>query len=214
MKFFSFLFSVSIIFLYYNPVHSKPNFPSLIPNGKVNNCSNCHISPYGGGQRTPFGETTFDNLSNGNVRWDLIFNIDSDGDGFTNGEELQDPDGQWAFGQSDPGNPSLVTLPGDASSKPTTSSVEDEFANYNSKIYPVPTIGIINLEYLSNYFDSSRLELFNANGNIVYAENIDAKIGQNKWTINLNNYSLNNGVYFLVLRNKYYNIRKRIVFSK
>ncbi len=214
MKFFSILFSILMFFLYYNPVQAKPNFPSLIPNGTVNNCSNCHISPYGSGPRTPFGETVFDNLSNGNVRWDLIFNIDSDGDGFTNGEELQDPEGQWAFGQSDPGNPSLVTLPGDASSKPTTSSVEEEFANNNSRIYPVPTIGIINLEYLSNYFDSSRLELFNANGNIVYAENIDAKIGQNKWTINLNNYSLNNGVYFLVLRNKYYNIRKRIVFSK
>ena len=125
----------------------------------------------------------------------------------------QDADGQWAFGQSDPGDPSLVTLPGDASSKPTKSSIENNLANINSTIYPVPTIGIINLDFVSNYYETSKLELFNSNGNLVFTENIESNIGQNKWTLNLNNHSLNNGVYFLVLRNRYYNIRKRIIFS-
>ena len=205
---------LAMIFLFSNTAHSRDYFPDWIPNGRINNCSNCHVSPYGGGQRTPFGETVKDNLSNGNVRWDLIFNIDSDGDGFTNGEELQDADGQWVFGKAAPGNPTLVTLPGDASSKPTTSSVENEFANSNSIIYPVPTLGIINLDFISNYYENSNLELYNSNGDIVYSENIKSNIGQNKWTLNMNNHSLNSGVYFIQLRNKYFNIRKRIIFSK
>ncbi len=42
-----------------------------------------------------------------------LANQDSDGDGFTNGEELQDPTGTWAMGQSDPGNVFFVSNPSD-----------------------------------------------------------------------------------------------------
>ncbi len=216
MKFISLLI---VLFLFFSELlFSRPNRVSQIPYGEKFQCSSCHVSPNGGGQRTPFGETVNDNLgspiSTANVRWDLIFNIDSDGDGFTNGEELQDPDGQWAIGQSNPGNPELVFQPWNPNSKPTVSSVVEGIVNNNATIYPVPSNGVINLEYISDYFDNSRLELFNSNGNIIHTDNMNTKIGPNNWTINLNNQSLNSGIYYLVLRNKYFNIRKRIVFTK
>ncbi|PKL79232.1 MAG: hypothetical protein CVV25_08670 [Ignavibacteriae bacterium HGW-Ignavibacteriae-4] len=189
-----------------------------IPNGNKFQCTSCHVSPYGGGQRTPFGETVYDNLgqpiSTAKVRWDLIFNIDSDGDGFTNGEELQDADGQWAQGQANPGNSTLITKPWDPSSKPTVSSVENDYVNSHSIIYPTPSKGIVNLSYTSNYPENSQLEVFNSNGSLLISERVESKLGENKYSINLNNQSLNSGIYFLVLRNKYFNIRKRIVFSK
>ena len=204
----------AMIFLFSNPVQSRDQYPDWIPNGRINSCSNCHVSAFGGGQRTPFGETVRDNLSSGIVRWDLIFNIDSDGDGFTNGEELQDADGQWAFGKASPGNASLVTKPGDPNSKPTPSSVENDLVGRNAKIYPIPSLGIVNLDYTSDYFENSSLVLFNSNGNRLTSMNVETVLGNNKHTLDMNNLFLNSGIYYLVLRNKYFNIRKRIVFSK
>jgi len=193
--------------------YSKDGFQNYIPNGQVKTCLNCHFS-INGGDRNVFGKAAEKSISNKKVMWDKIFNLDSDGDGFTNGEELQDADGQWVIGQSAPGNPSLVTNPGDASSKPTETSVEDDFVNNNSIIYPVPSKGIVNLNYVSNYPESSRLEIFNSNGNLIVSEKVESVFGENNYSIDLNNLSLNHGIYYLILRNKYFNIRKRIVFSK
>jgi hypothetical protein len=50
-----------------------------------------------------------------NKTWTLtLANQDSDGDGFTNGEELQDPSGAWAIGKPDPGDVSFVSNPSDS----------------------------------------------------------------------------------------------------
>lgn len=81
-----------------------------IPNGGVFSCDTCHspsndfFGPYdsAGGQWTA-----------------ALAALDSDGDGYSNGVELQDPSGAWSQGQADPGNPDLVTNPGDASSHPS-----------------------------------------------------------------------------------------------
>jgi hypothetical protein len=103
-----------------------------IPNGSVNTCFNCHINPNPdlgiGGARTPFGNAVFniivrDRIPIGESQPEPFWGpelamLDSDGDGFTNGQELQDPTGSWSFGQPDPGNPALVSNPGVASSAP------------------------------------------------------------------------------------------------
>ncbi|HEX3073868.1 MAG TPA: hypothetical protein VHP30_09675, partial [Ignavibacteriales bacterium] len=99
-------------------IYGRPHRVGQIPNGAVNGCSNCHMSPSGGDARNAFGqlvEAKF--LSGGNVVWGPeLAMIDSDGDGVSNGAELQDPYGAWAPGQPDPGSSSSVTLPGVSSS--------------------------------------------------------------------------------------------------
>ena len=52
------------------------------------------MSPYGGGARNSFG---MDYDRNGK-RWANVCELDSDQDGFTNGEELGDPNCQWRRG--------------------------------------------------------------------------------------------------------------------
>ena len=44
--------------------------------------------------------------------------LDSDGDGFTNGEELGDPDGTWQEGDAAPGDAADITHPGNPDSHP------------------------------------------------------------------------------------------------
>ncbi len=104
---------------------------NLIPNGtKIDGigCINCHFSKFGGGPRNAFGEAVEALVSPGASTpfWDAVFAAeDSDGDGATNGEELLDPNGEWVSGQADPGQPELVTNPGDATSVPETSNVAE-----------------------------------------------------------------------------------------
>ena len=89
---------------------------TLLPNGIVSNCTTCHTSP-NGGARNVFGravQTIISNSSNCNKTFwgpDLA-KMDSDGDGVTNGEELQDPEGTWTPGMPNPGSRALVTNPG------------------------------------------------------------------------------------------------------
>lgn len=87
--------------------------------GQVRVCINCHSHPDGGagcvdegGSKpclNPFG-TQF--RSNG-FNWDPgLASMDADGDGFTNGQELQDPSGSWTPGFEAPGVAEYVTRPG------------------------------------------------------------------------------------------------------
>ena len=73
------------------------NRVAQFPNG---DCDHCHVFP--GGPRTAFGLDVARTLQNGAVNWSALFSLDSDGDGFTNGEELGDPFGQWQRGNPDP----------------------------------------------------------------------------------------------------------------
>jgi hypothetical protein len=69
----------------------------------------------GGGPRTPFGVEVRTRVTPGGMEefWsEELAKLDSDGDGTTNGAELQDPGGTWRPGEDDPGEVAAVTNPG------------------------------------------------------------------------------------------------------
>ncbi len=96
--------------------NARPERVAQIPNGSTFSCGVCHQG--GNGPPTAFGGDVYANLTEqnaqGQVQWELIFNLDSDGDGCTNGQELGDPDGTWRIGDADP--EAAVTDPGDPDS--------------------------------------------------------------------------------------------------
>lgn len=75
-------------------------------------CGSCHIDGNGGGPRNNFGNfAELEYLSTGNWWSPFIASIDSDGDGYTNGQELLDASGTWQEGDAQPIG--IATNPGD-----------------------------------------------------------------------------------------------------
>lgn len=94
---------------------ARPLRPDQIPNGRKLNCLNCHGSAGGGDIRNTFGRQVENGFlaEDATVIWGAeLAHLDADGDGRTNGQELQDPDGAWRPGQPQPGALNLVTNPG------------------------------------------------------------------------------------------------------
>jgi hypothetical protein len=87
-----------------------PGYVSAVPNGSVNSCCTCHqaCSPPA---LNKFGS---DFAANNHLWNAALAALDSDGDGFSNGQELGDPTGSGT-----PITGASVSVPGDATSKPT-----------------------------------------------------------------------------------------------
>ena len=116
-----------LVFGWPTPAAARPWRVNQVPNGAVASCLTCHVFP--GGPRNAFGTTveTYGGvgfLLNGDVQWGTVAiaespgappktlaQIDSDGDGRSNGAELLDPTDFWRTGQPNPGNPALARLP-------------------------------------------------------------------------------------------------------
>lgn len=89
---------------------------SQVPNGNSFSCTLCHVRPNGAGPKNAFGDAVgavVGRASRAEFWSATLAQLDSDGDGFTNGQELGDPDGDGA-----PIPKAQVTHPGDANSKP------------------------------------------------------------------------------------------------
>lgn len=148
---FCFLMSTQIV------IEARGFRVAQIPNGSKFSCNTCHTNG-GGTPRNDFGvlvKNSFLVEENGqfNVAWGpSLATQDADGDGFTNGQELQDPNGEWKIGDPAPGDFSLVTKPGDASDFPAITSVTEE--------NKVPNTFIVNQNY-PNPFNPTTLITFN-----------------------------------------------------
>ncbi len=89
------------------------SYVSRIPNGSAFSCTTCHGAS--GPPLNGFG----DDFLAGGARWSAsLATTDSDGDGFTNGAELGDPNGTWVAGNPNPNV--TASNPGNASSTPPT----------------------------------------------------------------------------------------------
>lgn len=100
--------------LFASQSQARSNYPRAIPNGTVNNCETCHINPAGAGARNAFGEDVRSHTVGGLPDWSALYDLDSDGDGQTNGEELGDPCGTWTEGAAPP-RTNAISKPGDDS---------------------------------------------------------------------------------------------------
>jgi hypothetical protein len=193
-----------------------------IPNGAKFSCGNCHNGQ--GGPRNVFGQTIQSGYltevnSNGNVLWGAgLAGLDSDGDGFSNGTELQDPSGAWSAGNPAPGVYASVTNPGTATSKPP-SAVESEngaalpgmprlFPNYPNPFNPSTSIS----------FDLPRemhitLHVLDTRGrNIAILLNEKKSAGPH--TVQFDASSLTGGVYLAVLTSGEFRMMERMILVK
>lgn len=85
-----------------------------IPQGDEFRCLNCHFSQQGGAVNA-FGYDVLLSLQNGNVDWNAVCDLDSDGDGLSNGVELGDEECMWTNGNI---SSDVVSNPGDPMSPP------------------------------------------------------------------------------------------------
>jgi hypothetical protein len=91
-----------------------PGYVDLIPNGSVYSCNTCHLTGV-------FGQ----DFGDGGGQWTAaLAALDSDGDGYSNGAELLDPDGNWSVGDPDPGDQANVTNPDDPGDFPDDTGLD------------------------------------------------------------------------------------------
>lgn len=123
---------VLLVFVAVSGLEARPWRPNQIPNGARLGCAACHVSSAGGGARNAFGSAVEEVVSPGSQAafWSAtLARLDSDGDGASNGLELQDPNGTWRPGQAAPGTASLVTNPGDRNSTPAPTNRAPAFGS-------------------------------------------------------------------------------------
>jgi hypothetical protein len=195
-----------------------------VPNGSKASCNTCHTNG-GGSQLNPFGISVSSKVSpNGTESfWNSEFAaLDSDGDGFTNGQELLDPNGTWIEGTANPGDFNLVTNPGDVNSIPT--SVLDDLNvftfrlenNYPNPFNPSTTIEYSipqNTEYSPRRMLQTTLKVYDILGNEVATLVNEAKQPGN-YKVEFNASNLPSGVYFYrIISNDFVETKKMILMK-
>ena len=98
------VYAILAVGLFSAPAAARAPRVNQIPNGAVRDCSTCHQLPGTNGPRNIFGIsvelTLIGGGSSGRVDWQARFNLDSDSDGYSNGQELGDPCGAWGPGRT------------------------------------------------------------------------------------------------------------------
>ena len=203
---------------------SRPFRVDKIPNGGKFSCANCHVDPRGGGPRNLFGQEVETRVTpNGTQNfWDeSLASMDSDGDGYSNGEELQDPNGTWRTGEPNPGMLNTVTNPGDPNSKPNPTSVADIEVPTAYKLlnnYPNPFNPSTRIAFEIPKSEFITLKVYNINGELIrniVEENLPAGRFERVWNGKDNNgREVTSGVYIYRLTAGKFNKSARMILMK
>lgn len=189
---------------------------SKIPNGSKTSCNTCHNNG-GGTPRNPFGIAVQSKVTpNGTESfWNPeLAALDSDGDGFTNGEELQDPNGLWKEGEPNPGDFSLVTNPGDANSIPT--SVLDNLNIFSFQLannYPNPFNPSTVIRYEIGDTRDVTLKIYNSLGEEIKTL-INNKQVAGTYEVQFNASGLSSGIYLYRLEAGNFSETKKMTYIK
>lgn len=192
---------------------------SQIPNGAKFGCANCHVSPAGGGARNAFGQRVEQSFldNQGSVKWSAaLAGLDSDGDGITNGQELQDPTGVWTIGKANPGISANVSNPGDRNSKPTGIEYDDLKmpTTYSlAQNYPNPFNPTTTISFALPVSGKVILEVYDVTGKTV-ATLIDSEINAGQHSVEVNATRLSSGIYFYRIRANQFTATRKFVLMK
>lgn len=175
---------------------------SKVPNGSKTSCNTCHTNG-GGSALNPFGQEVSSKVTpNGNESfWTPEFAaLDSDRDGFTNGEELQDLNGTWVEGTDNPGDFNLVTNPGNANSVPTSMFDETNLYTFQlSNNYPNPFNPSTVISYEIGETRDVTLKIYNSLG-----EELNTLVNKEQiagaYEVQFNANGLTSGIYFYRLQ--------------
>jgi hypothetical protein len=193
-----------------------------IPNGSKIQCANCHVSP--GGPRNDFGKAVANGFldGSGNVLWGPeLASLDSDGDGYSNGHELGDPEGSWSVGKPNPGDANNLGNPGDKSSFPTTAFVFDAdnlpwFAAISSlevSPNPVSYISTLSLDMKENSFLT--IDIISTEGKYIGSLfNGFATAGKMNLNLNLSKLNIGSGMYVVYVTSGNTSVVKKISVVK
>ncbi len=182
--------------------YSRSKRVNQIPNGSKFNCETCHEGF--GGPRNVFGQQVGTNYldGNGDVIWGAeLAGLDADDDGATNGEELQDPAGEWKIGEPNPGQSDLVTNPGDPESVVSVSLAANKTPDHFQLMqnYPNPFNNSTRLQFIINRPGFATLIVYDIQGKPV-ATLLNEHLSPGQHTINWNGTDsngqiLSSGVY-------------------
>ncbi len=210
---------------------SRPFRVSQIPNGTnvPNNngdpCLTCHTT-FGGSPRNAFGLEIQNNFlsapgASGNVQWGpALAELDSDGDGFSNGIELQDPSGTWTGGAI--GDPNLVSNPADANSVPPNVTDVEDLAELPSAYkldqnYPNPFNPSTTINFAITNAEQVSLKVYNNLGQQV-AELVNQFLPAGSYTVNFDALrdagNLSSGFYFYNLSTPSFTQTKKMILLK
>jgi hypothetical protein len=140
--------------------------PGKIPNGAKYSCNGCHVAGFYAANTQM--KLDFLNATPTKTWTMALAHMDSDGDGWSNGEELQDPAGAWTIGQPDPGTLVRVSNPSQITSYPPEPVVAFTGVAGGAIINGQVTIG---MEVTSGYpteLTKVVFELVNFDGDVVY----------------------------------------------